>query len=195
MIIGLDLDGVIVDSETSFRVYEEIFAIEDLNNSKIINFEEPKYQERYDWTKEEQDRFNQKYLQKAAKESNFMPGFLTIYNKLKAQGFEFVLITARGRFIEEMKNDAIRFLNDNNIVFDKCFWNVHDKLEICKNENIDVMIDDDHRIIKQLSDAKIHTLYFRDTNLKKLEESDYIHEVNNWGDIYRYFTKESEVKT
>lgn len=187
MNIGLDLDGVIVDSETSFRVYEEIFAIEDLNHRKIINFEEPKYQERYDWTKEEQDIFNKKYLKKAAEESSLMPGFLTIFNKLKALDFKFILITARGRFIKEMKDDAIRFLNENNIVFDKYFWNVHDKLEICQKENIDVMIDDDHRIIQQLSDAKIKTLYFRDTNLKRLEESNYIHEVNNWGDIYRYF--------
>ena len=52
------------------------------------------------------------------------------------------------------------------------------------------MIDDDWRIIKKLSDNKIKTLYFRDTNLKKLEENEYIKEVNNWGDIYRYFRYE-----
>ena len=48
------------------------------------------------------------------------------------------------------------------------------------------MIDDDWRIIKKLSDNKIKTLYFRDTNLKKLEENEYIKEDNHWGDIYRY---------
>lgn len=85
-----------------------------------------------------------------------------------------------------MKDDAIRLLNENNIVFDKYFWKIEDKLEICKKENIDLMIDDDWRIIKQLSENKVKTLYFRDTNLKKLEENEYIKEVNNWGDIYRY---------
>ena len=54
MRIGIDLDGVVIDSETTFRTYEEIFAIEDLNNRKIIDFEEPKYQTRYEWSKEEQ---------------------------------------------------------------------------------------------------------------------------------------------
>ena len=54
---------------------------------------------------------------------------------------------------------------------------------------LDVMIDDDYKIIQQLSNAKIKTLYFRDTNLKKLDETDYVHEVNNWGDIYRYFSE------
>ena len=35
MKIGIDLDGVVIDSEDTFRVYEEIFAIEDLNLRKI----------------------------------------------------------------------------------------------------------------------------------------------------------------
>lgn len=36
-----------------------------------------------------------------------------------------IVITARGVFIEEMKDDAIMLLNENNIVFDKYFWNIH----------------------------------------------------------------------
>ena len=189
MKIGIDLDGVVIDSETTFRTYEEIFAIEDLNHRKIINLEEPKYQDRYMWSKEEQHKFNEKYLLKASHESNLMSGFLPVYKKLKDLGIEMIVITARGVFIEEMKDDAIRLLNENNIVFDKYFWNIHNKLEICKKEKIDVMIDDDYKIIQQLSNAKIKTLYFRDTNLKKLDETDYVHEVNNWGDIYRYFSE------
>ena len=188
MKIGIDLDGVVIDSEATFRVYEEIFAIENLNK-KIINREEPKYQGRYNWTSEEQHEFNQKYLLKAAQESNLMPGFLAVYDRIKKFGFEIVVITARGGFVKEMKDDAIRLLEENNIIFDKYYWNVDDKLEICKKEKIDLMIDDDHKIIKQLSDEHIKTLYFRDANLKKFDETEYIHEVNNWGDIYRYFVE------
>lgn len=186
--IGIDLDGVVFDSEAAFRVYEEIFAIENLNK-KIINIEEPKYQGRYNWTKEEQDEFNKKYLLKASQESHLMSGFLPVYKKLKKLGFEMIVITARGGFFEEMKDDAIRLLNENNIVFDKYYWKIDDKLEICKKENIDIMIDDDYRIINKISNANIKTLYFRAANLKKLDETNYIHEVNNWGDIYRYFNE------
>ena len=89
-------------------------------------------------------------------------------------------------FIKEMKDDAIRLLEENNIKFDKYYWNVEDKLEICKNEKVDIMIDDDWKIIKRLADNEVKTLYFRDTNLMKLEENQYIKEVNNWGEIYRY---------
>jgi len=104
---------------------------------------------------------------------------------LREQGHEFVVITARGGHVKEMKDDAIRLLDENNIKFHKYYWHVKDKLEICKNENVDIMIDDDWRIIKNLADNGVKTLYFRDTNLKRLEENEYIKEVNNWGDIYR----------
>lgn len=189
MKIGIDLDGVVIDSETTFRTYEEIFDIDVLKGNNLINKEEPKFQARYNWTSEQEKEFIEKYFLTISKESNLMSGFITIYNLLKKQGHEFVVITARGGFIKEMKDDAIRVLEENNIKFDKYYWNVQDKLEICKNEKVDIMIDDDWRIIKKLADNEVKTLYFRDTNLMKLEENEYIKEVNNWGDIYRYIRK------
>ena len=186
MKIGIDLDGVVIDSETTFRTYEEIFDIDVLKGNNLINKEEPKFQARYNWTNEQEKEFIEKYFMTVSKESNLMSGFIGTYNLLKEQGHEFVVITARGGFIKEMKDDAIRLLEENNIKFDKYYWNVEDKLEICKKEKLDLMIDDDWKIIKRLADNKVKALYFRDTNLMKLEESNYIKEVNNWGDIYRY---------
>lgn len=187
MKIGIDVDGVIIDSSETYRVYEEIFAIEDLNFRKIKDRLEPNYQGRYEWSKEEQETFTKKYVLKAARESNFMPGFFPIYEKLKNMGHELILITARGGLVKEMEEDTKRLFNDSGISFDKCYYGIKDKLEICKKENIDVMIDDDYLNIEKVSSGNIMTLYFRDANLKKLEESRYIHEVNNWGDVYRYF--------
>lgn len=88
-----------------------------------------------------------------------------------------------------MEDDAKRVLDEQNIVFDKYYWGQGDKLDVCQKENIDIMIDDDWRIIKKLSSNNIKTLYFRDTNLKRLDENEYIKEVNNWGDISRYITE------
>ncbi len=186
MKIGIDLDGVVIDSETTFRTYEEIFDIDVLKGNNLINREEPKFQTRYNWNEEQEKEFIEKYFLKVARESNLMSGFIGVYNLLKSQGHEFVVITARGGLVEELKDEAIRLLDENNIKFDKYYWKISDKLEICKKENVDIMIDDDWRIIKNLSDNSIKTLYFRDTNLMKLEENEYIKEVNNWGDIYRY---------
>ena len=185
MKIGIDLDGVVIDSETTFRTYEEIFDIEVLKGNNLIDKSEPKFQSRYNWTEEQENNFIKNYLLKASNESNIMPGFKTIYKLLKEQKHEFIVITARGGFFQEMQDDAMRILRENDIEFDKYYWKIKDKLEICKKEKIDIMIDDDWKIAKEMSDNKIRTLYFRDTNLKKLDENQYIKEVNNWGEIYR----------
>ena len=193
MKIGIDLDGVVIDSETTFRTYEEIYDIDELRANNLVNVEEPKFQTRYNWSIEQQNDFTNKYFLKVAKESNLMSGFIGVYKRLKSLGHQFICITARGltpdaSFMKGMEDNARELLNRNGIVFDKYYWGQKDKLDVCLKENIDVMIDDDWRIIEKLSNNGVKTLYFRDTNLKKLEESDYISEVNNWGDIYRKIT-------
>ena len=194
MKIGIDLDGVVIDSETTFRTYEEIFDMDVLKGNNLIDREEPKFQARYNWTDEQEKEFIEKYFLQVSKESNLMSGFIGVYNLLKKQDHEFIVITARGGFLKEMKDDAIRLLDENDIKFDKYYWRVKDKLEICKNEQVDIMIDDDWKIIKQLADNKVKTLYFRDTNLVKLKENEYIKEVNNWGEIYRYIKENCTMK-
>ena len=194
MKIGIDLDGVVFDSEQTFRTYEEIFDIE-MNQNKLIDREEPKFQGRYLWSLKEQQEFS-KYFLEISKNSPLMAGFKKVYELLKEKNIEFIVITSRGmtpdgKFMKSMEDDAIRILNENNIKFDKYYFKQKDKLEVCKNENIDYMIDDDYKIIENLSNNGIKTIYFRDSGLKKLKETEYIKEVNNWGDIYRFIIERS----
>ena len=116
MKIGIDLDGVVIDSETTFRTYEEIFDIDTLKGNNLINKEEPKFQARYDWTNEQEKEFIEKYFLKVSKESNLMSGFIGVYNLLKSQGHEFVVITARGGFVKEInvKEKMLMEKLDNN---------------------------------------------------------------------------------
>ena len=187
MRIGIDLDGVVFDSETTFRTYEEIFDITILKNNNLVDRKEPKYQQRYNWTKEQEKEFIDRYYMQVSKESGLMSGFKAVYPLLKENTkLELIVITARGMTLPEMKDDAQRVLDENDIKFDKYFWGVKDKVDICKKEKIDLMIDDDWRIIDTMAKNNIKSLYFRDTNLRKLKNSKFITEVNNWGDIYRY---------
>ncbi len=187
MKIGIDLDGVVFDSEQTFRTYEEIFEVEK-NRNTLKNREEPKFQGRYSWSEEDQKEFS-KYFLEISKNSPIIAGFKKVYELLKKENIEFVVITARGGFVEEMKDDAQRVLNENGIKFDKYYWKNDDKFATCLDEKVYVMIDDDYKIIKKLNENGIKALYFRDTNLMELEENDYIKEVNNWGDVYRAITQ------
>lgn len=191
MKIGIDLDGVVIDSENTWRVYEEVFDIEDVGGNNIINKEEPYFQQRYNWNEETQDKFWKNCVLKASIDSNLMPGFKFVYNLLKDNN-EFIVITARGGRIPELIDDAKEKFEKNNIKFDKYYWNIHNKAEICKKENIDIMIDDNWMNCKDIASNGIKTLYFKATDLKILKETEYLKQVTNWGEIYRII-KENNV--
>ena len=116
--IGIDLDGVVIDSETTFRVFEELFDIEKKQN-KLVNREEPKFQGRYNWNLEEQLEFSNCFLE-VSKLSPLMAGFKKVYELLKKLDVELIVITSRGlapdgEFRQDMEDDAKRLFNENNI--------------------------------------------------------------------------------
>lgn len=187
MKIGIDLDGVVIDSVRLFNTYEEIYDIDVLKGNNLINRNQVDFQEKYDWTDEQKSEFIEKYFLRVAKENKLMPGFKEVYRLLKDEEHRFIVITTRGKTVKKLKDESLRLFRKNNIEFDKYYWSVTDKLEICKKENIDLMIEDNWKHVKRLTDNNVKTLYFRDVNMIKLEENEYIKEVNNWGDIYRYF--------
>ncbi len=186
MKIGIDIDGVILNTENMLRVKAELYDLLELNKSGVINKKGVIEAERYNWNEEEVKRFREKYLLQSMKESNLMPGAKEVIELLKKDNHELIIITARGRIFKETKNEAEQKFQQFGLSFDKYYWALEDKLEICKKEKVDVMIDDRTQICKTISDNKIRTLYFRDVNREKLEENAFLKEVNNWGEIYRY---------
>jgi len=186
MKIGIDIDGVILDSEKEFRIKAELFDILKLKRNSIINKKELRVQAHYSWNEEEFKEYMNKEFLKVSKECNFMPGALEIINMLKKEGHELVIITARGVFIKEMIDVAQQRLAEKGLTFDKYYWAIEDKLKICNEENIDIMIDDYYKTCKNTSDNNVKTLYFREYPSYELEENEFLKEVHNWGEIYRY---------
>ena len=104
---------------------------------------------------------------------------------LQKEGNELIVISARGGMVEEMKDVAIEKFKEEGMSFNKCYWKQDDKLEVAQKENIDFMVDDSYDVCKKLSENGIKTIYFRDKEMKKLEQNEYLKEVSNWGEIYR----------
>ena len=147
----------------------------------------------YIWTEEERMNFVNKYFLKLSKKTPLIPGAKDVIDMLRKENNELIVISARGGMIEEMKDVAIDKFNEEGLSFDKYYWKQDDKLEVAQQENIDFMIDDSYDVCKKLSENRIKTIYFRDKEMKKLEQNEYVKEVSNWGEIYRYI-KEMEVK-
>lgn len=187
MKIGIDLDGVVFDSETDYRVYSELYDLLELKRNSKINERELAFQKRFKWSEEEIADFFQKYQKKIVEESNYMPGAKNVLNMLKEDGHELIIITARGTVNKDVVEwTEKRFKNDNMNIFDKTYYNVVNKEEICKKENIDVMIDDSNSNCKKISESKIKTIYLKAAPSYDMEENEYLKVLYNWGEIYRY---------
>ena len=194
MKIGIDLDGVVFDSEKEFRVYSELYDMIDLKQNSKTDDRELKFQDRFQWTGKETEDFLKKYHKQIIEESNFIPGVKRILKLLKEDGHSLVLITARGGLNKDMIKITEERLKENGMdIFDKYYWATENKDEVCQRENIDIMIDDSCKNCENIANSKIKTIYLKDAPSYNLEENKYIKVLYNWGEIYRYI-KEIENK-
>ena len=135
----------------------------------------------------------QMYHETITTKSNFMEGAKEVLRLLKQEGHELIVITARGGWDKKMIDITHDRLKENKMdIFDNYYFRIKDKAEICKNENIDVMIDDSFENCKSISESKIKTIYFKDAPSYNLE-NEYVKTLYNWGEVYRYI-KEIENK-
>ena len=193
MKIGLDLDGVVLDTETQFRNEAELYDILKLNRNSTKDQSAQWAQDRYKWADDEKNEFIEKYLIEGTKKSHIMPGAKEVIELLKKDGHELVVITARGHDIPVMKKLAQEMLEKENITFDKYYWETPEKVETAKKENIDLMVEDSLSNCMKLSKENIKSIYLRDSNMKPANDKN-IKECYIWGEVYRYIRELSDKK-
>lgn len=187
MKIGIDLDGVVFDSEKEFRVYSELYDLIDLRQNSKIDNNKLKFQDRFKWTQEETEGFLKKYHKQIIVESNFMPGAKRVLQLLKKDGHSLILITARGGMNKNMiKITEERLKKSGMDIFGKYYWATENKDEVCLKENVDIMIDDFNEKCVSIANKKIKTIYLKDAPSYDIKENEYIKVLYNWGEIYRY---------
>ena len=190
MRIGIDLDGVVFDSEKEFRVYSELYDMIDLKQNRKTDNRKLKFQDRFQWSEKQTKDFLKKYHKQIIEESNFIPGVKRILKLLKEDGHSLILITARGGLNKDMIRITEERLKENEMyIFDKYYWATENKEEVCKKENIDIMIDDFCKNCESIANSKIKTIYLKDAPSYDLEENKYIKVLYNWGEIYRYINE------
>lgn len=189
MNIGIDVDGVLIDFEERFRYKAETYDYLERKNNIIKDIDSYIIEERYNWNENDWQMFADKYLIELTKDSNIIPGAKEIINMLKSDGHKLFIISARGTEHEDMITIIKEKFKKENIVFDKYYWKIMNKLDVIKKEKIDIMIDDNPNTCQKISDNNIKTMYFRNIYGRKLEENKYLKEVKNWGEVYRYINK------
>ena len=106
-----------------------------------------------------------------------------IINKLHDEGYEIYIITARS---DEFYKDSYKFcknyLDSKGIKYDKLITSQLYKIDTCKRENIDIMVDDGVDTCDNLNKNNIKAfLYTTDLNMDKDTISS---RVNSWNEVY-----------
>ena len=158
MRIGIDIDGVLTDIERWQLDYgSRYFYLK--YNINIKNYKGYETTDIFNVSKKLDDEFWEKYFKDYSINVNARPTASEVIDKLRENN-EIFIITARGSHLshstdvmtrEENKEIVLNWLKNNNINYDKIIFSEEDKLEVCKENKIDLMIEDKPKNIEMIS--------------------------------------------
>lgn len=157
MNIGIDLDGVLTNFNDFCLNYGSKYATE-IGNGKIINPRGYESEEIFSWSKQVDMEFWKEYKIKYATEEGPRPFAKEVLDKLKEEGHNIYIITARSSEFADreaknkMEEMVKNWFKENELYYDELIFSTVNKLENCKEKNIDIMVEDSPHNIKQLSE-------------------------------------------
>lgn len=198
MRLGIDIDDTISNTYQTVIKYAEDFTRNYCHREyasieeRAGNIKTHQYiQEIFEWNAEEEKIFFKEYYRKFIAEVKPKEDVQRVLQKLYRQ-HEIILITARW---EDEKQGGIeeatkKWLENYQIPYHKMFLN-RPKLEVCKENHIDVFIDDSYMNCKSVQEGGIKTYMMNciaNQNIKDYE----IERVYNWNEIYEKLKKYEE---
>ena len=199
MIIGIDIDGVLCNLNGYVHKYFKKYLEE---NNIPYKFDKTKeyFNDQFHVEKDyEIDFWRAVYLHYAKKVVMKNQANL-VTHKLHKEGHKLIIVTSRlystedsdfGRKIQEL---VLQWLEKHKIYYDKIFFcdEKIGKLDVIKEQKIDVMIDDSLRNINEISEI-IPVFVFRNSANRKAKGKNKII-VNGWKDIYKNISKMSKAQ-
>ena len=190
MKIGIDIDDTTLITVKSMIKYADIYDTEILGR-KGTNGNLGLIQNRYylkvlyGWDDKTKFDFFNTYYKNVLEECVAMPNAPETIKKLKNEGNQISFITARLTQIKncDTENITIKTLKDYDIPYDKLIINASDKLKYCKEEGIEIFIEDSYETCKELEENGIKTFLMK-TKMNESIDSENIERVRNWNEIY-----------
>ncbi len=181
MRIGIDIDNVITNTDE--YLIEKAKLYNSLNNISYRIKENPtSLSDMFSWDKDILMDFENKYLRLMNKEVSCKKDVLSTLNKLKKDGHQIILITRRGKWhYLDCREITIKWMKENNIIYDKLITDVDDKSIVCSSEKIDLFIDDDPTNCMMVSSKGIKTYIFDSLFNRHV----HLYErINNWDELF-----------
>lgn len=189
MRIGIDIDGVL-NSQYDFCIDYGTKFCNELGKYKLENVDVIDTTDMYLWGEDVAHQFWDKYRKDLVVTLPAKKYSSEVIEKLKKEGNKIYIVTARKNndewFPTSLKSNVEditkKWLEENNIYYDKIVFGVKDKGEYCKNNLIDVMIEDDPFNLRKLIGNT--NVFIFDYPYNRNIEFNNLTRVYSWYDIY-----------
>jgi len=188
MKIGIDVDNTITTTFPILKEYCIKYNEEVIKRNLKMHEDGCSTMTLYDWTVEENLIFCNKYLREIAMQAPIKPEARKMIEKIKNDGNEIIIITARSepRFIDPYSATKEQ-LDKNNIPYDKIIVNCPEKYKFCLENQIELMFDDEPQNIDSISKI-IPVIAFKEYYNQKCEGKNII-KVDSWEEAYKEYEK------
>ena len=188
MKIGVDVDGVLTELETFVIDYGSKLCFE---NNVEIDIEPSEYtlEGMFGVDREVDERFWEIHHEYYAENVTPKSFASEILNKLKEEGHEICIITARYQtdkdteIGERARVLLNKWLSKHKIPYDKIIYSGHEKVPHCLEQKIDVMIDDAPKNLEEISEHLPVICY--DAGYNKNYNGSKIYRCYSWYQIYQ----------
>lgn len=190
MKIGIDIDDTTVITVKSMVKYADLYDTQILGKNGTngnLGLIQNRYYLKvlYGWDDKTKFDFFDKYYKNVLEECIVMPNASKVIRKLKEEGNEIIFITARLLNIKNCDTEGItvKTLKDNKIPYNQLIINASDKLKFCKDNDIQIFIEDSYETCKQLEENGIKT-FLMTTKMNENIDVGSIERVSDWNEVY-----------
>ena len=148
MRIGIDFDNTIADTWD------------------VIKHLCPHRNNYYELTKDEDMDIALNHLNDLTMNTKLISGVKKAFDFLHSSNVEIFLITARGIANPEIINVTKKYLENHDIYFDYYIFREDKKSKVCIENKIDLLIDDNEKVIDEVASHGIDVLKFGSSSIK-----------------------------
>lgn len=173
MRIGIDIDDVITD--TSIEMKDYIMQYDE--NGELSNYMEDVM--RGDMTNPTIKKFFAENSTKIFSNAKMKDNANEVIRRWLKAGNEIFIITSRGEIkFKDSTKITTEYLKLHDIQYTKILFNSFEKAKICKDNNIDIMIDDSEKYCKEIAQEGIKSILFTSEVNKKINTT--IERADSW---------------
>ncbi len=178
MNIAIDIDDTLTNSFDYFQPFVAEFFNADLEELKEKNIS---YGNLPDEWKSRELEFCKKYYDSTAALTPFKPDAKSGVDALKNDGHRIIIITGRTKaFYKDPYNTTREELENGNITYDKLICTL-DKGKACRDEHIDILIDDMQKNCLSAEKAGVKAILFTSKANRDIPTS--LTRADNWKQV------------